>query len=54
MGQAVSSFEVRGLLDGQPVSLKIVDRDSRLANLTVRELWPNVKIQSVKIEDQWS
>jgi hypothetical protein len=54
MGRTVRDFEVHGVFEGYPIKLGILGRDSTMATLTAQELWPGIKIQSVRAEDQWS
>lgn len=54
MDKTVRDFEVSGVLDGCPVKLGIVGWDSTMATLAVLELWPGIKIQSIRGQDQWS
>lgn len=49
----IRDYLVRGDLEGSPVTIGILDRSADQARLTVRELWPMVRIASVVQRDDW-
>lgn len=49
-----ATYEVKGELDGQPIAVFIVDRSPSQAHLTVKELWPGLRVYNVNRQPEWS
>ena len=49
-----ATYEVKGELNGQTIAVFIVDRSPSQAHLTVKELWPGLRVYNVNLQPEWS